>query len=156
MITAADIMTEDVTSIRETAPLRQAVDALQDLDVRHLPVTNALHEVVGMLSDRDLAPLSDWPATLKEPVSRFMTADVLTIDRESSIEEIVDLLVENKVGALPVLDADRRLAGMVSYIDVLLALSREILTGEEPAPHSTRLTPEERARPMPRHPRSTL
>jgi len=149
MITAADIMTEDVTSIRQTAPLSQAVEALQDLDVRHLPVTNALHEVVGMLSDSDLAPVSDWPTVLRQPVSRFMSSDVLTVDLESTIEEIVDLLVENRVGALPVLDADRKLAGVVSYIDVLVALTRELETGEEPAPHSTRVTPDQ---PTHRHP----
>lgn len=156
MITAADIMTEDVTSIRETASLSEALEALQDLDVRHLPVTNALHEVVGIVSDRDVAPINDWPATLKQPVSRFMSSDVITVDLQTPIEELVDLLVENKVGALPVLDGDRKLAGVVSYIDVLNALSQELRTGEAPAPRSTRAKPSERARPLPNRPRSSL
>lgn len=125
MNTAAEIMTSDITSIRETAPVREAVQALQDLDVRHLPVINGAHEVVGIVSDRDLAPLAERPRTMFQPVSQVMSSDVLTVDLETDLDDIIDVLTEHRVGAVPVVDADHKLAGMVSYVDVLRAVSRE-------------------------------
>lgn len=125
MNTAAEIMTSHVTAIQETASLKEAVQALQDLDVRHLPVINVAHEVVGIISDRDLASLSERPRTLFRPVSQVMSADVLTVKLETDLDEIIDLLTEHRVGAVPVVDADHKLAGMVSYVDVLRAVARE-------------------------------
>jgi len=132
MNTAAEIMTSDVTAIRETAPLRDAVQALQDLDVRHLPVINVAHEVVGIISDRDLAPLSDRPRTLFQPVSQVMSSDVLTVELETDLDEIIEVLTEHRVGAVPVVDADHKLAGMVSYVDVLRAVAREHQAAKAP------------------------
>lgn len=125
MNTAGEIMTQDVTAIRETAPLIDAVQALQELDVRHLPVINEAHEVVGILSDRDLSGVGDRPRALALPVSRVMSADVLVVELETELDDIIDVLTEFRVGAVPVVDADRRLAGMVSYVDVLRAVARE-------------------------------
>jgi acetoin utilization protein AcuB len=125
MSTAGDIMTSDVTAIRETTPVRSAVKALAELDVRHLPVINGAHEVVGILSDRDLAPLAGDPQRLREPVSRLMSADVLTVGLETDVDEVIELLTEHRVGALPVVNADGTLAGVVSYVDVLRAVARE-------------------------------
>ena len=125
MSTAGDIMTSDVTAIRETTPVRSAVKALAELDVRHLPVINGAHEVVGILSDRDLTPLAGDAQRLREPVSRLMSADVLTVGLETDVDEVIELLTEHRVGALPVVNADGTLAGVVSYVDVLRAVARE-------------------------------
>ena len=54
---AADIMTENVRFIRPEETISDAVELLQSLEVRHLPVVNEDDELVGMLSDRDLRSL---------------------------------------------------------------------------------------------------
>ncbi len=54
---AADLMTENPRTIRATDPLGQAIEALQSIEVRHLPVVDDQNELVGMLSDRDLGSL---------------------------------------------------------------------------------------------------
>lgn len=125
MSTAGEIMTSEVTAIRETTPLRRAVKALAELDVRHLPVINGAHEVVGILSDRDLTPIEDDKERLREPVSKLMSSDVLTVGLETDVDDVIDLLTEHRIGAVPVVNADGRLAGLVSYVDVLREVAKE-------------------------------
>lgn len=131
-MTAEEIMTEDVTTVDEGATLAQALEVLSELDVRHVPVVRD-GEVTGMISDRDLRALGvdlvtdlegieKTKARLQSPVSSLMSGDVVTVDRSADVQEIIDLMVEEKVGAIPVIDEDTtNLVGIVSYIDVLRA-----------------------------------
>jgi acetoin utilization protein AcuB len=135
-VIAQDLMTKNPVRINEEAKVRDAVELLANLDVRHLPVVNADDEVVGMLSDRDLRALT-VPAinageyegrvmrALDAKVATVMSADVLTVDAEADVYEIVDLMLDNKVGAVPVVDSEGNLVGIISYIDVLRAAEFE-------------------------------
>ena len=130
MYIARDLMTRDPTVVRETATVNEAVRLLQALEVRHLPVVNAAHELIGMLSDRDLRALTipevvrgDWIGTiqtaLEARVATLMNADPLSVDLDAEAPEIVELMLEHKIGAVPVVDADGRVVGIVSYVDLL-------------------------------------
>lgn len=125
MSTAGEIMTSEVTAIRETTPVQRAVKALAELDVRHLPVINGAHEVVGILSDRDLSAVAGDAERLRQPVSRLMSADVLTVGLETDVDDVIDVLTEHRIGAVPVVNADGTLAGVVSYVDVLREVAKE-------------------------------
>lgn len=133
MFTASQLMTARPVAIRSNDRIVDAVQLLQSLDIRHLPIVNAQHELIGMLSDRDLRGLSipvvidaQWLGTarsaLDAPVSSLMTGDPISVDLEADLGEIVDLMIDNKIGAVPVTDGDGRLAGIVSYEDVLRRL----------------------------------
>ena len=131
-LTAEDLMTENVVTIEEGATLGDAAALLAEQHIRHLPVVRD-RVLVGMLSDRDLRSLG--PGTvdsfesfealrerLAEPVSSAMRSDVITVGRTTDVVEIVDLLIEEKVGAVPVVDeTEGALVGIVSYVDVLRA-----------------------------------
>lgn len=122
---AADVMTPAPETVAADATAAAALALMYDLDVRHVPVVNASDEVIGMLSDRDLRQVqSPGEGALPEntPVSRIMWTDVLTVTEGTDLGEVVDLLIEHKVGALPVVDAlEGTLSGIVSYVDVLRA-----------------------------------
>ena len=86
-----------------------------------------------MLSDRDLRSLSfpmfvgseyagDMRRALDAKVSELMSSDVLSVEVEANVSEAVELMLEHKIGAVPVVDADGVLVGIVSYMDVLRAL----------------------------------
>ncbi len=61
------------------------------------------------------------------PVVNVMSADVIFVEPETELSDVVDLLIESKVGALPVVQPDTRaVVGIVSYIDVLRALREDI------------------------------
>jgi acetoin utilization protein AcuB len=133
---ASDLMTSSPATIRPEATIRQAVALLQDLDVRHLPVVDVEGRLVGMLSDRDLRALAipfisggesqgTLMTALGSPVSAVMSADVLSVDPEAEVDDIVELMLDSKIGAVPVVDRDRGLVGIVSYVDVLREASFE-------------------------------
>jgi acetoin utilization protein AcuB len=120
MATAMDIMTTNVISIRPTATVREALKTLDELDVRHLPVVDERsHELLGMLSDRDLLAVRRSDEALRRPVSELMSGDVVSVGPGSDVAEIIELMTENRIGAVPVVDRDAHLAGLVSYVDVL-------------------------------------
>lgn len=129
-ITAEEVMTEKVTTIRANAPLSAALAVMQEQRIRHLPVVDG-DQLVGMLSDRDLQSLgfgavSDMETydslqgKLAAAVSEVMSSDLMTVSRVAELTEITDLLIEEKIGAIPVTDGDA-LVGIISYVDVLRA-----------------------------------
>lgn len=134
---ARDLMTEDVLFVSEDATLREVIDLMHGEDVRHVPVVQG-EVLVGMVSDRDVRSATlpvldavDDPSrhriSLSTSVAEVMQTDMLTIDTEALAEDIIDLMIDHKVGALPVIDEDTgRLRGIVSYIDLLRA-AREVL-----------------------------
>jgi acetoin utilization protein AcuB len=124
MATAADIMTVRVVTIRQTATVREALKTLAELDVRHLPVVDEREELVGMISERDLLRLRRSHDVLGQAVSEVMSADVLVVNPATHVDEIIDLMTEHRVGAVPVVDSESQLAGIVSYVDVLRAAGR--------------------------------
>lgn len=133
MSRAIDLMTADPATVTEVATIGDALQVLQAMNVRHVPVVNGDGEVVGMLSDRDLRAaaiprtidpewLGDLRVALDTPVSRAMSADVVTVEEETPTATIIELMLESKIGAVPVVDAEGTLVGIVSYIDILREL----------------------------------
>jgi acetoin utilization protein AcuB len=140
-MTAHDVMTPNPVIVTPQASLAEVWDLMRKLEIRHVPVVQA-GVVAGMVSDRDLSGLDvarlitveGAEALRKElatPVINLMSADVVSVEPETALGDVVDLLLEHKVGALPVVRPDtRELAGIVSYVDVLRAL-RDFFEEEE-------------------------
>jgi acetoin utilization protein AcuB len=133
-MSAHDVMTEDPATISMTATVGDAVRMLQTLDVRHLPVVDDDGTLVGMLSDRDLRALTfpeivgeeyrgQIQTALEAPVSSVMSSDVVAVEVEDEISLIIELMLDHKIGAVPVVDSDDSLVGIVSYVDLLRQLS---------------------------------
>jgi acetoin utilization protein AcuB len=123
-------MTEAPVTIRPDTKVREAIELLQTLDIRHLPVVDEDGDLMAMLSDRDLRALEipyfvgqEYAGRLRTaldaPVSTLVSADVATVDAEADIAEVVDTMLDRNIGAVPVTDADRTLVGIVSYVDLL-------------------------------------
>jgi acetoin utilization protein AcuB len=130
---ARDVMSAGPASVRTSAPLREAIDVLHSLNVRHLPIVDHRGELVGLVSDRDLRVLSlshlvregrldDAAARLERPVSEFMSRGIFTVGPDTDIRDIANLMTDQQIGAVPVVNADGTLVGMVSYVDLLREL----------------------------------
>jgi acetoin utilization protein AcuB len=127
---AEDIMTRNPVVVDSTATVQDAADAMFAAEVRHVPVVEK-GELIGMVSDRDLRsyvlPRSeqiiradDARARLSANVRMVMRTEVITVTTDTPVAGIVDILLREKIGAVPVLKtASRELLGMVSYMDVL-------------------------------------
>lgn len=133
MLNIAEIMTRNPEHIVATGSVQEAINKLFELDVRHLPVIDEHGELVGVLSDRDLREYSQpyemqfenlTSTTEREatPVSDIMQGDVISVHPEDDVTELIELMIDQKIGAVPVVDPlDGNLIGIVSYIDILRA-----------------------------------
>lgn len=115
---ASQEMSRAVVTIEARATLRAALESMQGGHFRHLPVIDD-NELVGILSDRDLR--IEAPDLL---VADVMTKCVETCDESDSLGDVADRMVEHEISALPVVDGQRRLIGIVTSSDLLKYLRR--------------------------------
>jgi CBS domain-containing protein len=128
----SEIMSKEPFAVSAREPIGSVMKKLAEADVRHLPVVQG-GTLVGIISDRDLrsfAPSAllelerseEIQRMLAQPVSAVMSSDVVSVDPETEIADLIDIMLEQKVGAVPVVDTDsEQLLGIVSYMDVLRA-----------------------------------
>jgi CBS domain-containing protein len=141
-MTAHDLMTPNPMTVTPDATVAEAWDLMRESEVRHVPVVDR-GVLVGMVSDRDLARFDIGRLLMAEgaealrhelgtPVVKVMTSDVIAVSPETGLAEIIELLVEHRIGAVPVVRADtREVVGIVSYIDVLQAVHASLGSGPE-------------------------
>jgi CBS domain-containing protein len=124
-------MKRDPPTVAAYAPLLEAVGIMVDRDVRHVVVIDEHERVAGIVTDRDVRtaigdPLEALRQELTEleelKVSGVMTTDVITVRDDARLSDVARQFVDERVGALPVVDARGRLVGIVSYVDVIRAL----------------------------------
>jgi acetoin utilization protein AcuB len=132
-VIARDLMTYNPVTVAADASVAEAVEILRELDIRHLPVVQG-GVLVGILSDRDLRQIDEQllssmnapgAASLRRTtaVARIMSSDVIAVHPDTEVTEVIGILIETKIGAVPVIErASRELVGIVSYIDVLRAV----------------------------------
>lgn len=69
--------------------------------------------------------MGDIETALDASVSSLMNGDVRSVEEDDPASDVVEMMLENKIGAVPVTDADGKLVGIVSYIDVLRSMPLE-------------------------------
>jgi len=128
---------------------------------RHLPVVDPDGRIVGMLSERDLrarlgTELERFAEAgrqlLSDTVESAMRPNPITVGRRAHVREVLETLIDDRVGALPVTDDADRLVGIVSYMD-LLAYVREHAPAPPPRPSKRGRTSSAGARSLERAPR---
>ena len=121
MRTALITVTPDLT-------LAQARDLLHRHRIRHLPVVEG-DRLLGILTDRDIRQVSPSSAAGITPdqataflsqirADQAMVRQLRTVSPYTTIEEAARLMIEHKIGCLPVLEADR-LVGIITETDIL-------------------------------------
>lgn len=124
----SEIMSDEPLFARVSDRVGSLRAKLRQAGIRHMPVVEE-GRLVGIVSDRDLPPLvfprpeagSDLDRE-GDRVSDIMSSDVFSVDPETDVDDVIDLMIEQRIGAVPVVEADSlRLVGIVSYIDVLRA-----------------------------------
>jgi acetoin utilization protein AcuB len=128
--TVRDWMTREPETVAVDCPISVAVQRMQRREIRHLLVVDGAR-LVGVVSNRDLRRLltGNTPGSMEDPVSRIMTEDPVTVSPDVPVAEAARLLLEQKIGALPVRDGDL-VVGIFTTSDALDAL---LSVAERPA-----------------------
>ena len=122
-----DVMTKDPLTVTPTETIGQADELMNTNKIRQLPVVQG-KDLVGIVTDRDIrsflsGSLLESPEerekALNSKISDIMTTEPITLSPEDDLEETVELLIEEKIGGIPVVDEAEGLVGIVTYVDVL-------------------------------------
>ncbi|MBL8923650.1 MAG: CBS domain-containing protein [Myxococcaceae bacterium] len=113
-----ELMTNAVLTIRADTPLEQAATEMRLGHVRHLPVVDLDGRVLGVLSSFDvMRALAQGNG--RTQVRDVMSTQVVTVRDDTSASAAARQMRELKIGSLPVVDADGRLAGIITETDFL-------------------------------------
>lgn len=132
-IPVSALMTREPVTVSPDDFLLDAIVHIGKRQVRHAPVVDAERRVVGMLSDRDIrlalgASLLSGTDAAAGPrlrllrVREAMSSEPVLVQESASLASAAAAFVHRSIGALPVVDAHGRIAGILSYVDVLRAL----------------------------------
>ncbi|MCG6892598.1 MAG: CBS and ACT domain-containing protein [Desulfobacteraceae bacterium] len=135
-------MTRKLITITAEEGLFAARDAMRGNGIRHLPVVDAEGKLLGMITDRDIrsALPTEW---IRQPLSEskmeqlealrvkdIMSTELFTITPNYTIQDALLLIEEKKVGALPVVDEQGYLKGILSVRDLLRAFINVLGIGQ--------------------------
>lgn len=135
-------MKTDLIAVRPQAKLSEAATLMQKGNFRHLPVVNEDNKLVGIITDRDMRDA--YPSSLldeetyqqtldkvmQHTVEEVMTKNPLTIAPYYTLQDTLLMVGQKKVGALPVIDEEGRLKGIMSTRDLLRAFVNIMGIGE--------------------------
>ncbi len=115
-------MTPSPLTITPTSSLSKAVKVMRDNHVRHLPVVDG-GRVVGVLSQRDILIMESLPGVnpTEVRVEEAMVRDVFTVGPEAAVGEIIETMIDRKLGSTIVCEGERVL-GVFTTVDALRAL----------------------------------
>lgn len=128
-----DWMTKDVITVDPEASMMRAAKLMKEKGIRRLPVVDDKGKLVGILSDRDVKEASPSKATTLDvhelyyllseiKVKDIMSTKLITISPEESVEKAAILMMDHKIGGLPVVDKAGKLVGVITQTDVFNVL----------------------------------
>jgi acetoin utilization protein AcuB len=122
-----DVMSNDPLTVSPSDTVGKAEELMYENHYRQLPVVEN-KQLIGIVSDRDIRSFLAQPSfvepekrarALRTKVNEIMTAKPLTVSPEDDLREAVELLIDEKIGGIPVVDETEGLVGIVTYVDVL-------------------------------------
>jgi CBS domain-containing membrane protein len=122
-----DLMTEKVFTLKLKDDLTTLYDLMDSRHVRHVPIVDSDGELVGLVTDRDLSrsalgAVEQLPLSVERDILRrrrirdIMATEPDTIEPDASLREAAEILLENKVGCLPVVEG-LHLVGIITEAD---------------------------------------
>lgn len=135
-------MTRSVITISKDTKIFEAQKIMSDKNIRHLPVVEQDKRLIGIVTDRDIrsalpsvvleddACIAERKRLGEKSVEMIMTKQPVTITPSYTIQDALLLIQQKNVGAIPVVDEDGILKGIVSIRDLLRAFINVLGIGE--------------------------
>lgn len=133
------IASKDVISIPPTKSIKDTAKVMMEHEFRRLPIADpGSGKVLGIVTVMDILDFfgggkkfniiekkyeDNFLAAINEPVKEIMTRDLITLSNKASIGETIKTMLDNQLGAIPLVDADEKLTGIVTERDIALSLA---------------------------------
>lgn len=120
---AEQIMSRPALTLPAQAPVAEAWALFRQRRIHHLPLVDETATLVGIVSDRDLlrAGLDDAQVGVR-PLEGLMTRRVISAAPDAEIRALAEVMVAQRIGAVPIVDAGHSVLGLVTRSDILRAL----------------------------------
>jgi acetoin utilization protein AcuB len=126
----SELMTAPPIAARSDTPMLEARQIMVDKRIRHLLVTEG-SKLLGIVTDRDIRLNLPSPATslsvweinyllARMTIDSVMTRAVVTVDPRRDVRSAAQLMLDHKIGALPVVDGGT-LIGIITETDLVRA-----------------------------------
>lgn len=127
----ADIMTTSLATVPLHASIQSAAERMDELDIGFLPVQED-DAIVGLVTDRDIAvrAIARGVNPNTTTIAEIMTHEMWCLPADRDIEEAAELMAERQIRRVLILDADRRLVGVVSLGDLAVHAADCCRSGE--------------------------
>ena len=106
-----DVMVREVATIPEGSSIREATRVMIEKEINHLPVLSEEGLLVGIVTSWDIAKAIACDHVSLEEI---MSQNVITTTPDASIEEAAKKMAQHTISALPVVDEEGKVVGMVS------------------------------------------
>ena len=114
-------MITDPITLKEDALVQDALNIMREFKIGGIPIISADGKLVGIITNRDLR----FERNPLRPVTDIMTREnLITTKPLTSLEEASDILQEYKIEKLPVVDANYKLVGLITYKDIIKIKAR--------------------------------
>lgn len=134
------IMTKEVISIRPTDTMDKVDRIFNTADIHHVPVISEDRKVMGIISKSDYYKILHGFTLFEAPVSKtyneavlrsllakeVMTQQVATLHPNDTIAMATDYFRENRFHAIPIVDDERMLVGILSTYDLINSMFKTI------------------------------
>ena len=133
MKTAAEIMTKNVVTVKQDTSLQDALKMMDEQKISHLVVVDDDRKVIGIFSDRDVKKLvspfagssretDQDRATLKIKAAQLMKSPIIAVKPDDSIKTCAEKMLQKSIHAVPVIEENAEVKGIVSSSDLLKVL----------------------------------
>jgi len=148
MITAKDIMTEKVITVRPETPIDEFARILIEYRISGAPVVDKDGNLVGIVTENDLINqnkrlhiptvirlfdafiMLESPRKIKDEIKRITAAtvwdictkEVVTVSEDTSLQEIATIMSEKNIHLLPVM-RDKSIVGIIGKADIIKAMA---------------------------------
>jgi len=125
--TVRDLMTDRVYTLGPQDDLEELLELMDDHRIRHVPVVDRDGDLVGLVSQRDLArgalgPQDALPLSVQQELLRrrkvreIMSTEIETVDPDVALDAAAQMMLESKIGCLPVVEGEH-LVGILTEAD---------------------------------------
>lgn len=119
-------MSKPAVTIASDADYKAALKLMQENALHHLPVVDADGNLVGMAAERDLLLAASHYLQSAVEIGDIMHRGVVTVPPEMPVSEAASLMIDKRIGGLPVVDEGEGLIGIITETDIFKALVKSL------------------------------
>jgi CBS domain-containing protein len=119
MLLVKHMMVPNVISTSPDMSVKEAINTLYEKHIGCVVTVDDEKKCIGIFTERDAIRLVAENVKLDQPLSNVMTKNVVTVQEDSSINEVRTVIVAHKIRHLPVVNQKGSLVGLLSVRDLL-------------------------------------